>query len=189
MSGKRLGACVIVLAWGCGGGTAAGDGPATAGTDEAASSARERAAGGDDTAADEANPAAGGDEAEGSSGSAESAASPLEGDDLQSVLRIVLSDAELIDSLHLEKPGRRPLKVAGPDLPAKLKVVAGSHDVKVVDEPASSKEAVLVFTKLERSGDQARVHYRFDVEGLKGRASLSLKQGRWELSSNRVVTK
>jgi hypothetical protein len=176
---QRLVAWAMLMACGCGGGAATGNGPTTA-TDESASSARDEAR---PTADDEDTPEVG-DEAE-----IESATSTLEGEELASVLQSVLSDPELIDNLHLKKPGRSPLKVAGPDLPPKLGVVVGAHEVKVVDEPTSGKAAVLIFNKIERTGDQVRVHYRFDVEGLQGRASLNLKGGRWELASNRVVTK
>ena len=187
MATRTLVPWVILLACACGGGTTTGAEPETAETDETASSAPEEASPDEEeSAADEGKPAAAGDESEASGGSDESA---LEEGDLRSVLQGVLSDRELIDNLHLDKPGRAPLKIAGPNLPAKLQVVAGSHDVKVVDEPSSSKEAVLVFTKIERTGNQVRVHYRFDLEGLSGRASFSLKGGRWELASNRVVTK
>jgi hypothetical protein len=183
MQAGKLGAWLILMVWGCGGGSAAGEGASTA-TDRTASAAEDEAAGGGEAAAEERSAGGGGDEAE----STEGEASALDGDDLLVILQNVLNDPKLIDDLRLEKPGRKPLKVAGPNLPAKLQVVVGSHEVKVVDEPRSIKEAVLVFTKLERTGNQARVHYRFDVEGLKGRASLSLKDGRWELASNRVVT-
>lgn len=105
------------------------------------------------------------------------------------MLQTLLSDAELLDHLHLKLPGRSPLKISGPYLPQKLAVIAGSHEVKVVAEPGSKKAPVLVFTKIERTGKQAKLHYRYDIEGLEGRATFNLKDGHWELGANRVVEK
>lgn len=185
--GKRLGALGVLLLVSCGGGAASGSGAESAkgSQDEPAAAASEEPA---------AEAQAGESQAEGppaqkEADASEAATGTLEGEDLKSVLQLVLGDPELLDNLQLKKPGRSPLKISGPGLPDKLNVVVGSHDVKVVGEPKSSKEPVLVFTRIERSGDQAKVHYRFAVEGLEGRASCVLKKGNWELAANRVVTK
>jgi len=193
MAGQRLGWLAILVLCGCGGGTAAGGGPETGGLAEGEQSPAES------EATDTGDPAAAtteeGASGEGSSssddtgGSAESVVGTLEGEELESVLQSVLSDPELVDNLHVNKPGRAPLKVAGPNLPAKMKVVVGSHDIKVVDEPTSKKDAVLVFTKIERTGDQVRLRYRFDVEGITGSATVFRKNGRWTLAANRVIEK
>lgn len=189
MLGKTTGLLALLLLVGCGGGAAAGPSPETGGTtDEPAVADGEKTPSTAEPAASDSESSATKDETPASSeSSAAATVGTLDGEDLQATLQAVLSDPELLDHLHLKKPGRAPLKVAGPNLPAKLKVTVGSHDVQVVEEPSSKKTPVLVLTKLEREGDQARIHYRFDVEGLKGRATLYLKNGRWELAANRVI--
>lgn len=175
--GRVSGALALLFTWGCGGGAAAGSEPSTA---EKADVPAET------TTAEEPAPKA---QAAGESpapAEGEEAAVALEGKDLEAAMQALLSDQELLDKLHLKLPGRSPLKVSGEKLPAKLEVIVASHNVKVVPEPKSKKEAVLVFTKVERTGTQAKLYYRYDVEGLEGRATLNLKDGRWELSANRV---
>lgn len=185
--GKRLGVLCCLALVSCGGGAASGSGAeAPAGSNDepaAASTASEP------SESEAAEPAPKEPAATKEVEPTEAATTALEGDDLKSVLQLVLGDPELIDNLQLKKPGRQPLKVSGAGLPDKLAVAVGSHDVKVVPEPKSPKDPVLVITKLERTGDQAKVHYRFEVEGLEGRASCVLKKGRWELAANRVVKK
>lgn len=176
-AGRISGVLALLLLCGCGGGAAAGGEPATAEkadepaeTTTAEKPAPKSAAGGESPAPAES----------------EEATVALEGKDLEAAMQALLSDQELLDKLHLKQPGRSPLKVSGEKLPAKLEVIAASHNVKVVPEPKSKKEAVLVFTKVERTGTQAKLYYRYDIEGLEGRATLNLKDGRWELSANRV---
>jgi hypothetical protein len=178
---------------GCGGGAASGAGPETGGANEEKEATTEPA---NDTDAKPKTPEeAGGDEGQSTPPEKTSSApdkeqvTTLEGDDLEAVLHSVLSDPELLDHLHLDKPGRAPLKISGQNLPEKLQLVVGSYDVKVVPEPTSKKAPVMVFTLIERSGDQARVHYRFDVEGIHGSATVNLKNGRWLLGANHVIEK
>jgi hypothetical protein len=180
MTVRILSAAVIVWACGCGGGAAASGEAETAGAGDSFDSERE-------SAGEEGSPQPS-EESE-SPAEASEVSGTLDEKELESVLQSVLADPQLLESLKLGKPGRAPLKVAGPDLPAKLAVLVGSHHVKVVEEAASAKAAVLVFEKIERTGDQVRVFYRFDAESLKGRASLFFRNGGWELSANRVVTK
>ncbi len=105
------------------------------------------------------------------------------------MLQQLLDDPDLEQYLHLNKAGRLPLKISGPDLPEKLKLHKGGYDVKIVEEPKSAKEAVLVLTKIERDGSQVRLRYRFDVEGIRGSALVFEKGGTWRLRSNRVIEK
>jgi len=122
--------------------------------------------------------------------SSESPTVALEGKDLEAVLNLLFADPGLLNHLHLAEKGRGPLKISGDKLPAKLEVVAGSYEVKVVPDPGNNKKsAVLVLTKLERTGDEAKVHYRFDIEGVEGRASFRLSDGKWELRANRLIEK
>jgi hypothetical protein len=188
MGGRISSLLAVLTLCACGGGAASGAGPETGGVSDESGGA------GDDVAANESAAHASEDakppsKEEQPAAAAESEVSTLEGEDLEAVLQGVLSDPELLDHLHLDKPGRAPLQISGPNLPDKLKVVAGSYDVKVVAEPTGKKKAVLVFTMIERSGEQARVHYRFDVEGIRGSATLSLKNGHWMLAANRVIEK
>ncbi|HMR08409.1 MAG TPA: hypothetical protein PKA88_21665 [Polyangiaceae bacterium] len=137
--------------------------------------------------ADDPPPGAG-DEAqvEGTSASGNATLSEAE---LQLVMQQVLDDPDLDRYFHLTKQGRLPLKIHAPDLPEKLKLTKGGHDVKFVDKPSSKKEAVLVFTRIERDGDSARLRYEYDVEGIRGSAVVYLKGGKWRLGANRVIEK
>ena len=114
-------------------------------------------------------------------------AAELSEDDVAKAIEQVLSDPDLDQYLHLNKPGRLPVKVSGPGVPSKLRVVKGSYEVKVVDAPASEKDPVLVFTKIERDGDSVRLRYRYDVEGIRGSAVVFKKDGGWRLGANRVI--
>jgi len=188
MAGRRFAVWASLLALSCGGGAASGPGAETGGSNhEGGSSESDKK---EEPAGEKpAEPAPGEEPAKESGGKSESEVTTLEGEELASVLQSVLSDPQLLEGLHLNKPGRAPLKVFGPNLPTKLKVIVGSHEVKVVAEPKSKNDAVFVFTKIERSGDQVRLHYRFEIEGLEGRATVVNKSGKWELSANRVVEK
>jgi hypothetical protein len=183
--GKASSLVVFVLLSGCGGGGGAAAEPETpAGATEPPAPPGDPAPGPDAEAAPEKAdpPATPGKDTE-------PATVALEGKDLEAALQALFGDPGLVEYLHLKKPGRAPLKVHGAALPAKLGVIVGSHEVKVVPEPKGKKEAVLVFTKLERTGDEAKIYYRFDVEGIDGRATLILDGGKWELRANRLIEK
>jgi len=109
------------------------------------------------------------------------------GPDLNVILQRVIEDEELDKFLHLEQPGRFPLKVSGKDLPSGLSLTKGTKPVSVVGEPSGKKDAVLVFTSIEVSGADAVVAYRWDVEGIKGTARLKKGPQGWELTSSRLV--
>lgn len=188
MSVGRASGVLALVFLGCGGGAAAGGEPETGGhRDEPAKVAPSS----DEPAADAPGDGEGkgGAQAAPAGDGADEATTALEGKDLEAVLQILLSDPGLLDKLHLKQPGRSPLKLSGDKLPPKLGVIAGSHEVKVVPEPKTKKEAVLVFTKIERTATQAKLFYRYDIEGVEGRATFALKDGRWDLSANRLIEK
>jgi hypothetical protein len=138
-------------------------------------------AGGEDPA-----PSASGDEP---AGAASASSTSLSEAELQLVMQQVLDDPDLDRYFHLNKPGRLPVKIHAPDLPEKLKLTKGGHDVKFVDKPKSKKDVVLVFTRIERDGDSVRLRYEYDVEGIRGSAVVYLKGGKWRLGANRVIEK
>lgn len=146
-----------------------------------------------ETQAEESSEAPSGESSEAPSG--EAAAEPSGGDsalsdeDIRDALQQVLDDPGLDRYLHLDVRGRLPLKLSGPGLPAKLELIKGSHAVKIVDGPASAKDPVLVFTKIERDGESVRMRYRYDVEGIEGSAVVFRKSGVWTLGSNRLIEK
>jgi hypothetical protein len=111
------------------------------------------------------------------------AASP---EDLRDVLQEVMNDAELQPYLHLELPGRYPLKISAADLPSGAEILKGPEPVEIVAAPEGDAP-VLVFTEISIQGDQARVTYRYDVEGVRGSATVKKLDGRWQLTSSRVV--
>jgi hypothetical protein len=108
-------------------------------------------------------------------------------DELKTVLQLVIEDAELDKYLHLEEPGRFPLKMAGKDLPSGVALTKAGQAVKIVDGEPAKKDAVLVITKIEIASPDATVGYRFDIEGVVGTAHLKKASYGWELKSSRIV--
>jgi hypothetical protein len=108
-------------------------------------------------------------------------------DDLKTVLQLVIEDGELDEHMHLTEPGRFPLKVAGKDLPSGIALTKAGQPVKILAGEPVKKDAALVITKIEISGSEATVGYRFDIEGLVGTAHLKKASYGWELTSSRVV--
>jgi hypothetical protein len=133
---------------------------------------------------DSKSDSAGSDEA---SASSEADSEPLSGEDLSAVLQQVLDDPALEQHLHTDKPGRAPVKMSGPDLPEDLKVNKAGYGVKIVDEPKSDKDPVLVLTRVERSGNIVTVAYRYAVEGIRGTTRVKKGSSGWELMSSRIM--
>jgi hypothetical protein len=107
------------------------------------------------------------------------------GGDTVAALQAVIDDEALEPYLHLDKPGRFPLVVAGSGVPEGL--TKSSQPVKMGSESDGKDKAVLVFTEISVSGNQATVRYRYDVEGVKGSCTLVKKDGRWEIKNSRVT--
>lgn len=108
-------------------------------------------------------------------------------EDVRAILQLVIDDPELDRHLHLGEAGRFPLQLAGEGLPSGLELVKATEPVKLVAGPKSKKDAVLVVTELDVQGDKATVRYRYDVEGVRGTASLSKTAHGWELKNSRLV--
>lgn len=122
------------------------------------------------------------DEAEASSDGG-GAATP---EDMKEILQLVINDEALDPYLHLEEPGRFPLQISGGDIPSGIELVKNTQPVKVVPEPDSKEAAVLVFTSIDATSSVARIKYRYDVEGVRGSATVKKLEGRWQLSNSRV---
>ena len=108
------------------------------------------------------------------------------GDDLTSIMQLVIDDAELDPYLKLGEAGRFPLKVSGEKL-AGLKLVKATKPVEIVDGPKSNKDAVLVITEIDLQGTKATVRYQYPIEGIRGTASLTKGPQGWELKNSRVI--
>jgi hypothetical protein len=106
-------------------------------------------------------------------------------DDVRSVLQLVIDDEALDPFLHLDQAGRFPLAVSGPNVPEGL--IKSTKPVRLVSAPASKKDAVLVFTKIEVDGKHASVAYRYDIEGVRGTASLDKGEHGWTLTRSKVA--
>ncbi len=109
--------------------------------------------------------------------------------DVQGVLTAVLDDEALQPYLHLEEPGRFPMKISGDVLPSGLQLTKGNKPVQVVDASVAGdkKNAVVVFTELEISGDKARAAFRYDIEKVRGSATVEKKYGTWTILKSRVT--
>lgn len=176
---------MVVCSVACGGGNKEAASAADA-ESESADSAPSETPGGDEGAGDDDNvrKAAGTPDAKGGPPSSSASQSS---DDATAVLELVVNDPELDPYLKLGEPGRFPLKMSGSALPAGLKLVKSTEPVQIVAAPKDKKDPVLVVTELEISGDKASVRYRYDVEGIRGSASLTKGQYGWELKNSRIV--
>ena len=117
------------------------------------------------------------------SGASQSAATP---EDMQKVLQLVIDDEALQPFLRLGEPGRFPFKISGVELTGGLSLSKGPEPVEIIDTPQSG-DAVLVFTEIEITANQAWVSYRYDIEGVRGSASLERTEYGWALTNSRVV--
>ena len=116
------------------------------------------------------------------------AAAPASKEELQAVLQLVIDDEELTPYLHLERTDRFPIRIAG-DLPADLALTKATQPVQIVDLAEAKGKPVIVFTEIEVRSDSASVRYRYDIEGVRGSATLSKRDGRWILARSRVTAR
>lgn len=184
---RALGTAVIAsMAIACGAGKPAASADTAEEHSEGADTASEAAERGGE-------PAAVGDESPATDDSRGADAAPAAAEDVQAVLQLVVDDEALQPFLHLEEPGRFPLRIA---FGANVNMVSGvelsklSKPVEVVDSSAASdpKQPAILITEVTIEGDRARVAYRYKVEGLHGSATLAkTKQGRWELVNSMVT--
>lgn len=107
-------------------------------------------------------------------------------EDVRAVLQLVIDDPELTAYLHLEQPDRFPLRVAG-ELPAGMELIKATKPVEIVADTDSKKKPVLVFTDIEVNDSRATVRYRYDIEGVRGSASLEKRDGAWVLTKSRIT--
>lgn len=174
-------ALCLGLFGGCGGGTPKADAPDDSDELYEEDPVEQTDTSGDASSADEAEAADDESEAANDGGGA---ASPA---DMQEILQLVINDEALDPYLHLEEPGRFPLQISGSDIPSGIELVKNTQPVKVVPEPGSKEAPVLVFTNIDASSNVARVKYRYDVEGIRGSATVKKLEGRWQLSNSRVT--
>jgi hypothetical protein len=115
-------------------------------------------------------------------------AAPASPTDLRDVLQAVIDDDALTPYLHLEQPNRFPLRVSGHDLPKDVQLTKATKPVVLVDDPTREpKKPVLVFIEIEIKGDEASVRYKYDVEKVRGFATLNKPYGRWAIKQSRVA--
>jgi hypothetical protein len=175
---RRLAALLIALTSACGGGTPEAQSP------EGSEELYEEDAV-EQTAAASKDGEDGGDEPADTS-DASAPGGPASPEDMQQILELVINDEALDAYLHLEEPGRFPLQISGGDVPSGVELTKATKPVKIVTSEGSKTEAVLVFTSIEASAGEARVKYRYDVEGIRGSATLKKVEGRWQLINSRV---
>jgi hypothetical protein len=111
----------------------------------------------------------------------------VSGDELKTVLQLVIEDAELDKYLKLTEPGRFPLKMSGKDVPSGIELMKSGQPVKIFQGEPTKKDAVLVITNIEIAPPDATVGYRYDAEGIIGNAHLKKASYGWELKSSRIV--
>jgi hypothetical protein len=107
--------------------------------------------------------------------------------DQQAILQLVIDDPELDPYLKLGEPGRFPLKLSGAAVPQGIELTKSTKPVVLVAAAKDKTDPVLVITSFEVEGKTATVSYRYDVEGIRGTASLKKGELGWELSRSRVV--
>jgi hypothetical protein len=111
--------------------------------------------------------------------------------DLQAILQLVIDDEALQPYLHLELPDRHPLRVSGEALPSGIELRKGEKPAQIVDAAAAEdkKKAVLVFTEIQVQGDRATIAYRYDIEKVRGSATVTKSDGNWTLHKSRVTAR
>jgi hypothetical protein len=115
-------------------------------------------------------------------------AGPASADDLREILQAVIDDDALMPYLHLEQRNRFPLHVSGHGVTKDLQLTKMTKPVVVEDEGShDSKKPVLVFTEIEIKGAEATVRYRYDVEGVRGTATLNKPYGHWVVKQSHVA--
>ena len=129
------------------------------------------------------------DDDEGSDDTSEdlSPSGPATPEDLKTILQLVINDEALDPYLKLEEPGRFPLKISGSDVPSGVELMKNTKPVELVPPPGKKEDAVLVFTSIDADSKVARVKYRYDIEGVRGSATVKKLDGRWQLSNSRVT--
>lgn len=116
-----------------------------------------------------------------------SSSDSLSPEDFQAALQIVIQDDALQNAMNLTEPGRFPIKISGEGLPSNLQLTAGEKAVEIVPAPEDpKKEPVLVFSKIDVSGNRVSFKYRYDIEGMRGTSTVSKKDGIWELKASRI---
>src|SRR5260221_1929862 len=109
-------------------------------------------------------------------------------EDLRDVLQAVIDDEALTPYLRLQQPNRFPLRISGANLPKDLQLTKATKAVVIVDDPGRDpKKPVLVITDIDIKGTEATVHYKYDVEGVRGFATLNKPYGRWSIKQSRVA--
>jgi hypothetical protein len=111
--------------------------------------------------------------------------------DLQAILQLVIDDEALQPYLHLELPERHPLRISGDALPTGIELNKGNKPAQVVDAAAAGdkKKPVLVFTEIQVQGDKATIAYRYDIEKVRGSATVVKSDGAWALHKSRVTAR
>jgi hypothetical protein len=107
--------------------------------------------------------------------------------DQQTILQLVIEDPELDPYLKLGEPGRFPLKMSGSAVPQGIELIKSTKPVEFVGAPKDKTDPVLVITSMQIDGKSASVSYRYDVEGIRGTATLKKGEQGWELTRSRVV--
>src|SRR5690606_5344077 len=126
-------------------------------------------------------------EARAESGDADQPGGPATPEDVQQILQLVINDEALEPYLKLEEPGRFPLQISGDAVPSGVELMKNTQPVKVVPAPSSKDAPVLVSTSIDATANEARVKYRYDVEGVRGSATVKKLEGRWQLANSRVT--
>jgi len=116
------------------------------------------------------------------------ASAPASPDDLRGVLQAVIDDDALTPYLKLQQPNRFPLRISGRGVPKDLQLTKATKPVVIVDDASRDpKKPVLVITDIEIKGTEAVVNYRYDIEGVRGAATLNKLYGRWAIKQSRVA--
>ncbi len=167
---------LAVLAWSCGSKEPAKS-PANAETPSPAAEAQKEAA-----------PAPPPKQEKQEASAAPASAGPASPDDLRGVLQAVIDDEALTPYLHLEQRNRFPLHVSGHGVPKNLQLSKMAKPVVIEDEGSrDAKKPVLVFTEIDIKGAEATVRYRYDIEGVRGTATLNKPYGQWAVKQSHVA--
>lgn len=104
------------------------------------------------------------------------------------LLKATLAAPEVQAYLHPDAPGRKPLVVATTDFVHTPFEVLGHPIVLKSPELARSDGGpFLEVVAVSVDGEQGTLTFRFEVEGISGKAALELRDGRWRPQTVSIV--
>lgn len=109
-------------------------------------------------------------------------------DDRAAVAQLALDSPQLQQYFHADQPGRVPVLVqVSPVIDPSWQLAKFDQPVQFVAADQVGGRAVVEFTRLEVTGDQARVDLKYDVEGVRAWITLARTDGHWRWVDGQIT--